>query len=102
MIDGIPIATLTAPTLVGIIVILILIGRLVPWTVLKKAEKEAEKWQKAYEAEREARKLLAGQNAELLEIARTTHDILDAMFQTPSIGKHRGSSGGPHVVPMAR
>lgn len=102
MFDGVPIADLSFPTLVGITVILILLGRLVPWTVFKKVEKEAEKWQKAYEAEREARTLLAAQTAELLELARTNTKVLDALFDStgPDSGRHR--AGGPHVATVGK
>ena len=101
MFDGIPLGDFTAPTLVGICVLLVVFGRLVPWYIYNAKVRECERWQKAYEAERDARAISDAQTAELLELAKTTRDILDAMFNT-SYGRHRSSSGGPHVASVAK
>ncbi len=101
MFGGIPILAYTPEALLGITVLSILAGLLVPRRQLKDKDEESERWRKAYEAERDARITADAQTAELLEIAKTTHDILDAMFNT-SVGRHRTQPGGPHVVPMAK
>jgi hypothetical protein len=77
---GIPFSQITPPALVGIFFLLVFFGRLVPWYIYKAKEKEAEKWRLAYEAEREARATSDAQTAELLELAKTTHSIIVAMF----------------------
>lgn len=100
MFGGIPILNYAPETLLGIAVLLVLFGGLYPRSQVKEKDKEIERWRKAYEAERDARGIADAQTAELLELAKTTHGILDAMFNT-SAGRHR-SSGGANVVPMAK
>jgi len=95
MLDGIPIATLTPPVLLGIAVLLVFIGKLVPRFFYTEKVKEAEKWEKAYEAEREARRLSDAQTAQLLEQAKTTHQIVEAIFNASQVRQ----SGGTNVVP---
>lgn len=80
MLDGIPFGDLTTPSLLGIAILLLLTGRLVTRSALTDKIEEAERWRSAYEAEREARATADDQAAELLELARTTHDIIAAMF----------------------
>lgn len=95
MIDGIPLIALTAPTLLGIAVLMLLTGRLVPRSTLTDKAAEAERWRLAYEAEREARSTSDAQTVELLEVAKTTHNIIAAMFGTA----HRVRAGGAHASP---
>lgn len=99
MFDGISVASLTPPTLLCVVVLMILLGRLVPRTTLKDKAAESERWRLAYEAEREARATSDAQTAELLELAKTTHNIIAAMFGTT---EHIRQSGGASVVPTAR
>lgn len=80
MLDGIPFNNLTAPALLGITVLLILLGRLVPWFIYKSKVEEAEKWRLAYEVERKARMASDAQTTELLELAKTTNSIVVAAF----------------------
>lgn len=80
MFSEIPIRDLTAPTLLGILVLCIIFGRLVPWTVLRDARAEAERWRLAYETERSARAISDSQTSELLESARTTESFIRAVF----------------------
>lgn len=104
MFDGIPILDYTPETLLGITVLLVFLGLLVPRRYYNDKVKEAKEWKEAYENEHKARELADQQTAELLELARTTHDILAAVFDKPvsvGPGRHR-SSGGPHVVPTAK
>lgn len=82
MLDGIPITGLTTPTLLGIGILLILTGRLVPRWFYQAKVAEADNWKQAYNDEREARITVEAQSAELLEVAKTTHDIISAMFLT--------------------
>jgi len=97
---GIPLANLTASTLLGITVLLILLGRLKPKTDVDKAEEAAEKWRQAYEKEREARAIADGQTAELLELAKTTHQMMVALFGANVPYTRR--SGGADVVSTAK
>jgi hypothetical protein len=100
MFDGIPLNDLTAPTLVGIAVLLVMLGGLVPRWLYKAKEQECQRWQKAYEAERDARKTSESQSAELLEFAKATYHILDALFVNTEYSQQ---SGGAHrVVPTKR
>ena len=79
MIDGISIIGLTPAGLLLITVAMILTGRLVPrFTYMEKA-KEADRWQAAYEVERQARQALQAQTSELLEVAKTSAKFLEAV-----------------------
>lgn len=84
MLDGIPIVELTVRTLLGITVLLLLTGRIVPRYIYMEKAKEADRWREAYEQEKEARTTSDRQTAELLEVAKTTHNIIAAMFGTSS------------------
>jgi hypothetical protein len=92
---GIPFGDLAPPTLLGVTVLLILLGRLKPKVDIDKAEEAAEKWRLAYEAEREARSVADAQTAELLELAKTTHSIVLALF---GASDRTRQSGGADVV----
>lgn len=95
MFDGIPIADLTAPTLLGLTVLLLLLGKIVPRATLKDKAEEAEKWRLAYEAEKKRANTSDAQTAELLEVARTTHSIIVAVFGAEERARR---SGEAHVV----
>ena len=99
MLDGIPFEKLTAPVLVGIAVLLLLIGRLVPRSSLMDVAKERDQWRLAYEASEKARAASDAQTAELLELAKTTHNIIVAMFDATDYAKR---SGGARVVPTGQ
>lgn len=94
MLDGIPLVNLTPAVLLGICVLMIFLGRLVPHRYLAKSEKEAENWRLAYEKEREARTLADAQTTELLEVAKATHGILDAIVNEADVAP----KGGAHRV----
>lgn len=96
MIEGIPIIGLTPSVLLGITVLLLLTGRIVPRVTLNDKAEEAERWREAYEAEREARNTSDAQTAELLEVAHLTHAIINAMFTET---QHIRQTGGSHVPP---
>lgn len=79
---GIPFQSLTPSVLLGIAVLLLLLGKIVPRsTYLDKAE-EAERWRKAYETERESNELRDEMAKEHLDVSRTTLAFIKAVFQT--------------------
>lgn len=82
MIEGVPISLLSASALLGLTVLLLLTGRIVPRSTLVDKIDEAERWRQAYEVEREARRISDAQTSELLEVAKTTHAIISAMATT--------------------
>lgn len=96
MLEGIPLVGLTAPTLLGIAILLLLTGRIVPRTTLQDKAQEAADWKAAYEKEREARVSSDKQTAELLEVSKTTHSISVAMFDV--VRRSLRQSGGADVA----
>ena len=99
MLDGIPLVNLTPSVLLGIVVLFILTGRLVPLRYLKEKIEEAEKWRAAYELERQARAAAEAQSAELLEVGKATYAILDAAL---SYDDPPGRGGAHRVVQTSR
>ena len=95
MFDGVPIVGLTAPTLLGIAVLLMLTGKIVPRSTLIDKTKEASDWKAAYEAEREARASSDAQTVELLEVSKTNHAITVAMFDVIRQAGGRGAALPP-------
>lgn len=95
MIEGLPVVSLTAPTLLLVAVLLIFTGRLIPRPQYREMLAEKERWRHAYEAEREARSTSDSQTAQLLEFAKTNHSVVTAMFE--SIRDLR-ESGGSNVL----
>lgn len=89
MIDGLPIAQLGPTGLLGILILLILLGRLVPRRTLEDVIAEKNDWKAAYEQEREARAVGAAQVDELLEHARTTDAFIRAL---PQAAQQRGET----------
>lgn len=94
--DGIPIKDLTAPTLLGVAILMVLLGLLVPRYIYNEKKEECEKWRLAFEAERKARETSDKQTAELLELAKTTHKIIAATFSTT---ERIRQSGGADALP---
>lgn len=92
MIEGIPIAGLTAPTLLGIAILMLLTGRLFTKAAFEDKAQEAERWRLAYEAERTARATSDAQTAELLELAKTTHAFITAVFSTSEQIRRSGNT----------
>lgn len=97
MLADIPIVDLTAPTLLGIGIIFLLTGRLHTRFSYMEKKEEADRWRAAYEVERDARITSDAQTVELLEVAKTTHDIISAMFMT--VQHDRLKLGAPDDVP---
>lgn len=91
MLDGFPLVGLTSPTLLGIAILLIITGRLIPRQQYREKAAEAERWRLAYEAEREARSTSDAQTVQLLEFAKTNHSVITAVFE--SIRELKGSGG---------
>jgi hypothetical protein len=92
MLEGIPIAAIgaiSAPGLVGLVVVLLLLGRIVPRAALLDKIAEAERWRSAYETERAARNTADSQTEELLQLAKLSHSLIVAI--------HR-MRGAPDVV----
>jgi hypothetical protein len=100
MLDGLPIGELTAPALLGITVLLLLLGRIVPRATYQDKAKEAEKWRLAYEAEAKARATSDSQTAELLEVAKTTHKIIVAVFGAEERTRRAGDEA--YVAPSSQ
>lgn len=91
---GLPLVGLTAPALLGLTVLLLLTGRLIPRINYLDKATESEKWRQAFEAEREARKASDAQTAELLEVAKTTHNIIVAVFHNSELIRRGGDLSG--------
>lgn len=81
MFEGIPVVQLTPSVLLGIAILMLLLGRLVPRATYLDKSNEAEKWRQAYEAERAARTISDAQTRELLEIAKTSELFLRAVVE---------------------
>lgn len=79
-VTGIPLAILTPSALLGLVVFMLLTGRIVPRSALEDKQQETNRWREAYEAEKLSRSIVEKQNSEFLEVAKTTHAVLDATF----------------------
>lgn len=79
MFEGIPVLQLTPSVLVGITVLMLLRGWIVPRSTLQDKQKEADQWHQAYELERAARNTSEAQNRELLEVAKASAGFLKAV-----------------------
>jgi hypothetical protein len=100
MFQGIPLVGLTAPALLGLAVLLLLMGKIVPRSTMVDKIRECEQWRQACEAEREIRITSDGQTVELLELAKTTNSIIFALF-TATTG-HTPPVGGADGYPTSR
>lgn len=86
MIGGFAVSDLTAGALLGVCVILILTGRIVPRSVLKDKDREAQQWHAAFTVEREARMEADFQARELISLAQSTHKLVfGTSLPTPSL-----------------
>lgn len=84
MLDGLPVGDLTERGLLLLAILMVFLGWLVPKRILDDKKEEAERWRKAYEAEKEARQLSDAQTRELLEEAKTTRNMVAAIFTVVS------------------
>lgn len=96
VIENFPIVGLTAPAILGLAVLMMLTGRIVPRSTLRDKEVEIQRWQLAYETEREARIVSDNQTAKLLVAVETNRDVLYALLQV--LNKETGAGGAPHVA----
>lgn len=80
MLDGVPVADLSTAGLLGLAILLLLLGRIVPRSTLQDKIEECDRWREAYEKERDARALSDAQTAELLEMAKTTNSVIMSIF----------------------
>lgn len=90
MFDGIPLSTLTPAALLGLTVLFILLGRLVPRATYLDKVNEAKAWQAAYETSEKARVASDAQTRELLELAKTTNSIVYALFGSTERARQAG------------
>lgn len=79
LLGDLSLAVLSSSALLGLTVLLLLTGRIVPRSTLRDRIDESERWRSAYEAEREARSLSDAHTVELLEVAKTTQAIILAI-----------------------
>lgn len=83
MIEGLSLEALinlTPASLLGLVVIMLLLGKIVPRSALDDKQLEADRWHQAYEAEKASRILAEDRNAQVLEVAKTSNAVLDATF----------------------
>lgn len=79
---GIPIADLTPAALVGLFVIAILGGLLVPRRNLKDVQAERDTWKQAYQTQMEARNEEAKQMDMVLAMSKANHELLVAISKS--------------------
>lgn len=97
MLEGISVGVLTPSVLVGITVLMLLRGLLVPRSTLQDKQEEANRWHQAYELEREARNTSDAQNRELLEVAKASAGFLKAVSEKAGVSPVEVT----HEIPMA-
>lgn len=86
----IPVKDLTAPVLLGIGILMVLTGLLVPSRFYKAKSEESERWRLAFETEREARMTSDAQTSELLEGQKTSHALIVAIFKNSEAARESG------------
>lgn len=92
---GIPVADLTPAALVGLFVVAILVGLLVPRRTLKDVQTERDTWKEAYHTQVEARGEEARQMDMVLAMSKANHELLVA------ISKSAAAASGYPVPPFA-
>jgi hypothetical protein len=80
MIEGVSIIGLTPAGLLLLAVLMVFTGRLVPRATLRDTQIERDKWRQAYEGERDARAISDAQTRELLEVAKTSRQLLESVY----------------------
>lgn len=83
MIEGLSLealVNLTPASLLGLFILMMLLGKIVPRSSLEDKQLEADRWRQAYETERSARIKSDEQTSELLEVVKTSNAVLDATF----------------------
>ena len=84
--DGLPVGGLSAAAILGIAVLMILRGQLVPRRTHDEVRTDRDTWRAAWEASEEARRVQAQQLGELLELAKTTDHFIRALPRPPGGG----------------
>lgn len=79
MIDGVPILSLTPGVLLGVLVLAIITGRLVPRRTHEDALHDRDQWRAAHMVSEQARQASSDQVHELLEHARTTDAFIRSL-----------------------
>jgi hypothetical protein len=95
VIDGIPVFAFTPSALLGIVFLMVITGRLVPRSILRDKQKEADQWRQAYETEREGRVTADAQSSELLEMAKTGEAVFSALFRVQERSQRSGEQDAP-------
>lgn len=84
--DAALLAKVSAPSLVALVVLMILLGRLIPSRTLDREieaeRRRADDYKAAWEASDARGDAQAEQIAELVELARTTSALVQALYQT--------------------
>lgn len=93
MLEGIKLTDFAPASLLGVAILLILLGRLVPRSTYQEKKEESERWREAYETERDARQVSELQTIELLELAKTTHKLIAAIVKTSNVDVPQESGG---------
>jgi len=76
---GIPLNGLTAPALLGLAILLLLLGKLIPRRTYEDLKDDRDRWREAHDKSESARKELLGTLDELLEHARTTESFIRSL-----------------------
>lgn len=79
MIDGMPILSFTPELLLGLLVLAIITGRLVPRRTHEDSLHDRDQWRAAHMVSEQARQVSADQVEELLEHARTTDAFIRSL-----------------------
>jgi hypothetical protein len=79
VLEGIPVGTLTPAALLGIIILFIAMGRLVPRRTMDDVIKDRTEWREAHRVSEQARLELQQQVNELLEHSRATSAFLQSL-----------------------
>lgn len=77
--DGIPIVGMTSPALLGIVILLILTGKLIPRRTYDDMKEDRDSWRAAHAVSEEARIHTAQQLDEMMEVGQTVKDVLQAL-----------------------
>lgn len=102
MIDGIPLGDLTAPAVLLITVLLVLLGYLVPRKIYLDKVQECKEWKEAYELSEKARATSDAQTQQLLENDKTVLKVLTALAATFGAPEYEQQSGGAHAASVAK
>lgn len=92
MIESIPLDGLSAPAMLGVLIMMLFTGKLWTNSAYQEKKEEADRWRLAYEAEREARQTSDSQTVELLEVTKTTQGFIEAVLRNSETIRKSGVS----------